>query len=204
MLMDRIIGAFMFKREVYAEVKKDASFTPTAWGIVVIVPLIVQLAGFLVAGAYAAAVANAFGGFGGLGGYGTSAAISGTITSALVQTIIQIISFAVGVYVIMLVANQMFQAKATFDGLVRPLGLAYVWNIVGVFVILLVISPSFICLVGILGLAGLVLYLISAAIAVKEGLGLDWTQTLITIVIAGFAIAIVSSLLVGLVGNMFI
>ena len=60
-LMDRIMGAFTFKREVYADVKKDTSFTPTAWGIVIVVQVVNQLAGYLAAGAIAAATVGALG-----------------------------------------------------------------------------------------------------------------------------------------------
>ena len=38
--MDRIIKALTFKTEVYAEVENDATFTSTAWIIVVVVSLL--------------------------------------------------------------------------------------------------------------------------------------------------------------------
>ena len=193
MLMDRIIGAFMFKREVYAEVKKDASFTPTAWGIVIGVNLINQLVSFLVAGAVATATLGALGELGDFGG--AAAVTGGSLVSAVVSMVIGVVAFAVGAYVIMFVANSMFQAKATFDEIVRTVGLAYVWQVVGVLGILILISPAFICLSGILGFAALILGAISSAIAVKEALGLDWTQTIITIVIAWVAIFVVSAIL---------
>lgn len=192
-LMDRIIGAFMFKREVYADVKKDTSFTPTAWGIVVGVNLINQLVSFLIAGAVATATLGALGEFGDLGG--AAAVTGGSFVSALISTVIGLVAFAVGAYVIMFVANSMFQAKATFDEIVRTVGLASVWQLVGVLGILILISPAFICLSGVLGFAAAILGAISAAIAVKEALGLDWTQTIITIVIAWVVIAVVSAIL---------
>ena len=37
MLMNRIIGAFTFRRGVYAEVEKDQAFTTTAWILVIVV-----------------------------------------------------------------------------------------------------------------------------------------------------------------------
>ena len=43
MLMDRIIGAFTFRKEVYAEVEKDETFTSTAWLLVAVVAFISQL-----------------------------------------------------------------------------------------------------------------------------------------------------------------
>ena len=41
--MDRIIKAFTFKTNVYAEVENDPTFTSTAWIIVVVVSLLNQL-----------------------------------------------------------------------------------------------------------------------------------------------------------------
>ena len=41
--MDRIIGAFTFRKGVYAEVEHDASFTTTAYIIVAIVAILNQL-----------------------------------------------------------------------------------------------------------------------------------------------------------------
>jgi hypothetical protein len=43
MLMNRIIGAFSFKREIFREVEQDTAFTSTAWLIVVVVSLLNQL-----------------------------------------------------------------------------------------------------------------------------------------------------------------
>ena len=43
MLIERIIGAFTFRKEVYAEVERDTSFTNTAWVLVAVVALLNQL-----------------------------------------------------------------------------------------------------------------------------------------------------------------
>ena len=43
MLIQRIIGAFTFRMGVYAEVKDDTSFTPTAWFLVAVVAFLNQL-----------------------------------------------------------------------------------------------------------------------------------------------------------------
>ncbi|MEX2143304.1 MAG: YIP1 family protein [Anaerolineales bacterium] len=197
--MQRIMGAFTFKREVYAEVKADTSFTPTAWGIVVGVQLLNQVAGYLAATAIATATISAFGGLGELGAVGAVA--GGSLVGALVSTVIGVAAFAVGVYVVMFVAKAMFQSTVSFDQLVRTMGLASVWGLIGFLIILAAISPLFLCLVGIVGLAGAILSAISSAIAVKEAVGLDWTQTIITIVIAWVAIFIVTAILGSLVAG---
>lgn len=188
-LMDRIVGAFTFKREVYADVKKDTSFTPTAWGIVIVVQVVNQLAGYLAAGAIAAATVGALG----LGNVGT--AMSGSLVGSLISMVIGVAGFAAAAYVIMFVAKSMFQATVTFDEVVRTVGLANVWGIVGVLIILAVISPVFLCLTGIVGLAAAILSAVASAIAVKEAVGLDWTQTIITIVIAWVVLFVVTAIL---------
>ena len=43
MLMDRIVKAVTFRKEVYAEVEHDKSFTSTAWIIVVVISIIAAL-----------------------------------------------------------------------------------------------------------------------------------------------------------------
>lgn len=194
-LMDRIMGAFTFKREVYADVKKDTSFTPTAWGIVVVVQVINQLAGYIAAGAIAAATVGA------LGLSNVGSAMSTSLVGSVISMVIGVAAFAIGAYVIMFVAKSMFQAKVTFDEVVRTVGLANVWGIVGVLIVLAVISPIFLCLTGIVGLAAAVLSAVASAIAIKEAVGLDWTQTIITIVIAWVVIFVVTAVLGTLVAG---
>ena len=43
MLINRIIGAFTFRKGVYAEVEKDTAFTMTAWILVAVVAFLNQL-----------------------------------------------------------------------------------------------------------------------------------------------------------------
>ena len=43
MLINRIIGAFTFRKGVYAEVEEDTSFTTTAWILVAVVAFLNQL-----------------------------------------------------------------------------------------------------------------------------------------------------------------
>jgi hypothetical protein len=194
-LMDRIMGVFTFKREVYADVKKDTSFTPTAWGIVIGTQLINGIISFLTAGAAAAAIVGASGAD--LGGLGIAA--GGSLVSTLVGLVIGIAGFALFCWIAMFVANSVFKATTKFDEMVRTLGLAYVWNLVGVLNVLLLISVFFGCLTGILGLAAVILWAVSGAFAIKETTSLDWTQTIVTIVIAVIAYWIVSAVVGGVV-----
>ena len=43
MLTERIMGAFTFRKGIYAEVERDASFTSTAWILVAVVAFLNQL-----------------------------------------------------------------------------------------------------------------------------------------------------------------
>ena len=149
MLMERIIGAFSFKREVYADVEHDSSFTNTAWGIVAAVALIIQLPGL----------------FSGEG-------FGSWLLGAILSVIFTLLGFALGAYVIAWVGKSMFQAEVSFEEMVRALGLAYVWNVVGVFGNFL----PLLCIAGILGFA-------SWFIAAREALDLETGQTIITVVI---------------------
>ena len=108
MLTERIIGAFTFRKGVYAEVEQDASFTKTAWILVAVVAFLNQIGSF------------------------ASGDFLGWVVGAVVGTIFAVIGFAVGALVINWVGRTVFKAEVTFDELVRTLGLAYVWQVVGV------------------------------------------------------------------------
>ena len=94
MLTDRIIGALTFRRGVYDDVEKDATFTQTAW-------IIVAVTGFL----------NQLGS-------------SGNLIGAIIGTIFAVIGFFVFCWIVNWVAHQVFKADVTTNELVRTLGLA--------------------------------------------------------------------------------
>lgn len=180
MLMDRIIKAFTFRREVYAEVEHDTSFTSTAWALVAVIAFLNQL-----------------------GSASTAEGIGRWIIGAIGGTIFAVVGFALAAFVIAWVGKAMFQADVNFDEMVRTLGLAYVWNIVGVigvlgaFVPLLacILTPA-ICLAAIMGL-------VSWFIATQEALDLDTGSTAITVIVGWviqFAVSIIGGLLLGLIG----
>ena len=164
MLMDRIIGAFTFRRQTYAEVENDTSFTSTAWILVVVVSLLSQLG--------AAAGAGSFGGW---------------LVTAFVNTIAAVAGFALGAFVISALGKALFQADVNFDEMVRTLGLAYVWNVVGVVGILAAVVPALGCILTPLLCVIPILQLISWFIAAQEALDLDTGQTLITIILGVIA-----------------
>lgn len=180
-MMDRIIKAFSFQREVYKEVEDDTSFTPTAWMIVAVVSLLSQL------GANAAA-SKVVGGrwlFGALGG-----------------TIFAVLGFALGAFVISWAGKTFFNAETSFKEMVRVLGLAYVWNIIGFLSILALLGTALTCITGPITLVAGIAGLVSWFIAAKEALDLEWPQTIGTVII-GWVVTLVISLIAGAVLGIF-
>lgn len=175
MLMDRIIGAFTFRRQVYAEVENDTSFTSTAWIIVVVVSFLSQFGAAATPGDLGAWLLGTIG--------GTVAAIAG---------------FALAAFVISTLGKALFQADVNFEEMVRTLGLAYVWNIIGVLGIVGIIPPLGCILTPLLCVVP-ILQFISWFFAAQEALDLDTGQTLITIILGVIAqwilVAIVGAIL---------
>ena len=179
MLTDRIIGAFTFRREVYKEVEKDTTFTQTAWLLVIVVAFLNQL------GSHASGRPLHW-----LGG-------------AVVGTIFTVIGFAVGAFIINWVGRTVFNADVTFEELVRTLGLAYVWNIVGVVGVLAGFSDALACLLAPVTFIAAILGLISWFVAAKEALDLEWVQTIVTVIVGWvvvFVIVFIGGLIVAALG----
>jgi len=182
MLMKRIVGAFLFRKGVYAEVERDTEFTSTAWILVAVVSFLSQIGKF------------AGHGFGGLGRW---------LISAIVGTIFAVIGFAVGAWVISWLGKALFKAQVTFGEVVRTLGLAYVWNIVGFIGILAAISGALACILLPITIISALLALIAWLIAAKEALDLDWVRTLVTVIvgwIVTFLITLAATGVLALVG----
>jgi hypothetical protein len=158
------MGALMFKRETYAEVEADASFTPTAWMLVAVSALI-----------------------GNLGLFGLYDSMTSFLIALVVQTLFAVLAFAVGAWVIAFVGKSMFQADVTFDEVVRVVALASIWKILGIFGLI----PYLGILVS---LAVWVASIIAYWMAVQEALDLDMVKTIITVVIGFVATVIVTSI----------
>ncbi len=179
MLTNRIIGAFSFRREVYAEVEKDATFTTTAWLLVIVVAFLNQL------------------------GSRASGNLVNWLIGAVVGTIFAVVGFAVAVLVINWVGRALFNADVTFEEMVRTLGLAYVWNVIGVISALAAFSEALSCLLAPVMIITVILLVASWFVAAKEALDLDWVQTIVTVLlgwIALVAITIVAGVVLGLLG----
>jgi len=176
MLMERIIAAFTFRREVYAEVEHDTAFTTTAWILVAAVSFIGQIG-------QRAGVAT-----GDLGGN-----LLNWVIGAVVGTIFAVLGFAAAAFITNAVGRALFQAEVTFEELVRTMGLAYVWNIVGVIGILAAFAPALGCVLSPLTCIAAIMGFASTLIAVKEALDLEWGPAIITVIIGAVVQFLISS-----------
>ena len=180
MLLNRIIGAFTFRKGIYSEVESDTSFTSTAWLLVTVVALLNQL------GADSA-------GSPGLGRW---------LLGSILGTVFTVIGFALAAFIISWVGASVFNAQTNFEEMVRTLGLAYVWNVIGFIGILALLSPTLVCILSPVTFLGAILGFIAWLIALKGALDLDWLQTIITLVI-GLVVNIIISILAGFVLGIF-
>ncbi len=179
MLTDRIISAFTFRSGVYKEVEKDTTFTTTAWLLVIVVGFLNQL------------------------GSRVSGRPFHWLIGAVLGTIGVVIAFAVGAFIINWVGRTVFNAEVTFEELVRTLGLAYVWNLVGVIGVLAGFSDALSCLLAPVTFVAWIAGLISWLVAAKEALDLEWVQTIVTVIlgwIALFVIMAITGAVLGLMG----
>jgi hypothetical protein len=179
MLVDRIIGAFTFRSGVYADVERDKAFTTTAWILVAVVAFINQI------------------------GAAASRDLVGWLVGAVVGTVTAVIGFALGAFVINFVGRAAFNADVNFDEMVRTLGLAYVWQVVGAIGIVGVISPALECVAGPALLVAGLLWLVASFVAMKEALDLEWLQTIVTVIIGWLVVAAIvvgSGIVLGLLG----
>jgi len=167
MLTDRIIGAFTFRSGVYKEVEEDTTFTTTAWLLVIVIGFLAQLG------------SNAF-------WLETLASrdLINWLGATVVGTISVVIGFAVAAFIGNWVGSTIFKADVTFDELVRTMGLAYVWHIVGVLGVLSAFSPALDCLVFPAAIVAWIWGFIAWLVAVKEALDLEWVQTIVTVFLA--------------------
>jgi len=179
MLSERIIGAFTFRSGVYAEVEKDTTFTTTAWILVAVVALLNQIGSF------------------------ASSELVNWLVGAVVGTIFAVVAFAVGALVINWVGRGVYKADVTFDELVRTLGLAYVWQVVGVLGIVSAFSTALSCLLAPVMVIAAILLVVAWFIAAKEALDLDWVKTIITVILGWLSLIVITAIagiVVGLLG----
>lgn len=188
MLMERIIGALTFKRQVYADVEKDTSFTPTAWAIAAAVGLLSQVGSVLTLSTTD----------------GVNLEPVNLALTAVVGTAVSVAAFALGAFVISWLGKALFKADVTFDEMVRTLGLAQVWGLAGVLGAAGALVPLLGCIVAPITCLAAILGLVSWFIAAQEALDLDTGQTAITVIIGWllsfFVTAVVGGVIFAAIG----
>ncbi len=179
MLLDRILGAFEFRRGIYAQVEEDTSFTTTAWILVIVSAFLNQL------------------------GSQASSNLANWLISAVTGTITTVIGFAAAAYLMDWIGRTLFGADVSFNELVRTLGLAYVWSAVGVLGIVARLFSPLNCLVAPIMLAAAILLVIAWFVAAREALDIEWGRTLFTVGLGWIvlvAIVIVTNVVLNLLG----
>ena len=177
MLINRIIGAFTFRKGVYAEVEKDTSFTATAWILVAVVAFLNHLGSFTFS--------------------------IGWLIGAIMIAVFAIFGFAVGVLVINWVGRTVFKADVSFNELIRTLGLAYVWRVIGVLGFLANFSEDLSCVLGPVQILAMIVMIVAWFIAAKEALDLEWAPTIITVILGWLAQFVITVAITGLALGLF-
>ena len=170
MLSQRIVGAFTFRRGVYAEVEADKAFTTTAWVLVAVFAFLNQL------GSYA------------------SDSLFDWLVSTGIGTLTTIAGFAIAAAVINWVGRAIYSADVTFDELVRTMGLASVWTVVGLLGVIGAFSDALSCILGPVIVISWIALVVAWFVAVHEALDLTWGKTIITVIIGFIPWAIVMAL----------
>lgn len=177
--MEKIIEALSFRSGVYAEAKNDASFSATAWLIVA-----------------ATAALSALGNGAGL----ARGRVFGWLLSSLFAAGFAVLGFALAVLVIQWVGRAVFNTTASFNELMRPLGLARIWHAMGGLGALALLSSSLRCLAGIFNFTGAVLGFFAWLWALREAMGLDWAQAMAVAILGTMVVLAVAFLATSILG----
>lgn len=168
-MLERIIRVFKLDRQVFADIEHDEAATTQAAIVVAIV------AGLAVIGNIISLLLSF------LNPQGTRA---GSILLSIVVTILlTFVNWVIWAGVTYLVGTRLFKGQATFIEMLREIGFATAPRMLG-------IIP---CIGGIIGA---IWSLIASYFAIKEGLDLDDTNTIITIVI-GWIITVIIGVVIG-------
>jgi hypothetical protein len=160
-------------RDVFAEVEHDESATSQAAIIIAIV------AALTVVGSVLQMLFSAIRGGG--------QAFGSALLSIVVRFIIAFVSWAIWSFVTYIVGTQLFKGEATFQEMLRVIGFAS--------------APRMLSIIPCVGpLVGGIWALIAGYFAIKEGLDLDDTGTIVTILIGWLLAAIINGIILALTG----
>jgi hypothetical protein len=170
-MFDRVKRAVMLDAKFYQEAEADKSLNQEALIIVVL--------------------ASVAGGVGALIGGLISGGFGRALLSAVVTIVVGVVNYYIWSYVTYFVGTRLFGGDADPGELLRTLGYAYAPQLLS----LLSFIP---CVGGLFSLAGAILSLIAAVIAIREALDFDLGKAILTAII-GWVIILVISVVIGLV-----
>jgi hypothetical protein len=163
MIKDRIVGALLFRRRVYAETAEDGTFTRTAW-ILAAVCMVTGLSGLLLVK--------------GLVQGGRQ--LLGTVVRWSIHTaVLALVTHAAGTYAL--------HRDSSFARMTRVLNLTHVWSALAFLDVLSYVSGPVGLLASLLVIARGVCFQAARVLAIKEGLRVGWVQSLL-IYAVGFVI----------------
>ncbi len=171
-MLERILRVFKLDRSVFAEVEHDESATTQA-AIVVAIVAALSVIGSIVQMLYSLV-------------RGSDVEFGGLLLSVVVTFAVTFINWVIWAGVTYLVGTKLFKGEATFSEMLRVIGFAYAPQMLG-------IIPC----IG--GIVGSIWSLIASYLAIKEGLDLDDTGTIVTIV-GGWLVTVVIRMIVGTLG----
>jgi len=93
-----------------------------------------------------------------------------------------------------------FNADVTFEEMVRTLGLAYVWNVIGVIGIITAFSSALACVLAPVMIIAAILLVVAWFVAAKEALDLDWGKTIITVILGWIALIVITAAAAAVMG----
>ena len=173
-MLDRIIRVFKLDREVFAEVEHDASATSQA-AIVIAIVAALSTVGSILQMLFSLVLG------------GGAQAFGSALLGIVVTFIMAFVSWAIWSFVTYIVGTQLFKGEATFQEMLRVIGFASAPRMLGI--IPCVGRP-----------VGGIWALIASYFAIKEGLDLDDTGTIVTILVGWLLAAIINGIIIALTG----
>jgi len=168
-MLKRIIGAASFNSTTYREIAQDSTANLQAMFVVAVV--------FLAAGLVSALTFTTPDGQ----GFGATE----VIIFAIASTLVAFIAWGIGVFAATFVATALLGGQTTLGAMLRVIGYASVFNILGV--------------VPVLGIAGWILAIIASVIGIHQTVSFGLRRAIATAVIAGAIRFIAVYLLMGIV-----
>jgi hypothetical protein len=168
--MERIMGVITLKAPVYKDIASDPAATPQARNVVIIVAILAAL-------------------FGGAGPVIFGSGIVAGLISAVLALAAVLISWYVGAWALAFVAKTFFQGQTQTQNMLRVTGFTSVFQIV---TYVLGLIP---CVGALAALIGAVMQIIGNIIGIREAGGLDTTKAILTAIIAGIVVFIISAVI---------